>query len=411
MRVRQVVMWAAAVMLLAGCLGDPEGVVFRGGDLDVGGDVASDSGSGDGGDNDGGEPDGGEPDGGEPDVCVPGEAGCGPEHCGNGQLDGDESDVDCGGSCPGCGAGELCASVDDCATGEVLELRECERVDVEVCAPRGVGVYQVGELACERGDGQGAHCVVRYSENEERRVEDDAACEIDTDEVVCGDERVEIGACLPGEGQACSTEGVRMVTTYQGQCAGGSCQEVVRASREERCTLESPLEPGDVCGFGAWSQWSDCEPEAGRDSCAAGGGQQRTRTVAHCTSDGACVSLSSEVDRETRACQRSPDPQFCSSTGADNSSFVCYRGQCCMPDCSEARLSCRAQVEDGCGGRCPRLTCSGVGQGCAIDGQCRPFCGAATGSRTCESDAQCGQMCACPLGAAPRCEGQGCTCL
>lgn len=420
MRVRQVVMWAAAVMLLVGCLGDPDGVVFGGGDLDVGGDVASDIGSGDGGDNDGGEPDGGEPDagerdagesdGGEPDVCVPGEAGCGPEHCGNGQLDGDESDVDCGGSCPGCGAGELCASVDDCSADEVVELLRCERAGVEVCAPRGVGVYRVGELACEREDDGGGRCVVRYSENEERRVEDDAACEIDTEGVSCGQAREELGACLPGTGQACSERGTRTVTRYEPTCSAGSCQEVASTSQED-CTRTSAPEPGDVCGAGPWSAWSDCVPESGRDSCAAGGVQQRTRTVARCTTAGTCAPVSSEVDRETRACQRSPNPQLCSSTGANNSSFVCHQGQCCMPNCSDARRSCRQRVSDGCGGQCPRLTCDDASEGCGVDGQCRSLCSALTNNRTCQADTECEQMCACPLGAAPRCGALGCTCL
>jgi hypothetical protein len=37
--------------------------------------------------------------------------------CKSGALDGDESDVDCGGSCPGCEVGRLCKVDADCATG------------------------------------------------------------------------------------------------------------------------------------------------------------------------------------------------------------------------------------------------------------------------------------------------------
>ena len=34
--------------------------------------------------------------------------------CVNGVKDGDESDVDCGGGCPGCGTGQLCSLDEDC---------------------------------------------------------------------------------------------------------------------------------------------------------------------------------------------------------------------------------------------------------------------------------------------------------
>jgi hypothetical protein len=55
--------------------------------------------------------------GGGPDVgpCGPRE---GVAHCSSGQLDGDETDVDCGGaSCASCAADEACAGRSDCASG------------------------------------------------------------------------------------------------------------------------------------------------------------------------------------------------------------------------------------------------------------------------------------------------------
>src|SRR5207253_1866743 len=38
-------------------------------------------------------------------------------HCTDGKLDGDETDVDCGGSCKKCGDGKACISPGDCASG------------------------------------------------------------------------------------------------------------------------------------------------------------------------------------------------------------------------------------------------------------------------------------------------------
>ena len=41
-----------------------------------------------------------------------------PEHCDDGELSGDETDVDCGGSCPPCEIGESCEVRTDCKTAE-----------------------------------------------------------------------------------------------------------------------------------------------------------------------------------------------------------------------------------------------------------------------------------------------------
>jgi Kelch motif/Galactose oxidase, central domain len=45
--------------------------------------------------------------------------------CTDGVLDGDETDVDCGGSCPACGVGETCSGPSSCVTG-VCDAAVCE---------------------------------------------------------------------------------------------------------------------------------------------------------------------------------------------------------------------------------------------------------------------------------------------
>ena len=45
------------------------------------------------------------------------DAGAGPAHCANGIKDVDESDIDCGGSCPACAVGKLCLHGTDCDSG------------------------------------------------------------------------------------------------------------------------------------------------------------------------------------------------------------------------------------------------------------------------------------------------------
>lgn len=75
-------------------------------------------------------------------------------HCDSGVLDGDETDVDCGGSCSGCGTGDTCSADADCDSGsctgaqcdappplgdcQVLgELRRWHRVEVRCTGPAG----------------------------------------------------------------------------------------------------------------------------------------------------------------------------------------------------------------------------------------------------------------------------------
>jgi plastocyanin len=47
-------------------------------------------------------------------ICNVGEGSCAPATCGNMMVDGDETDEDCGGSCPSCGTGLNCNGGDDC---------------------------------------------------------------------------------------------------------------------------------------------------------------------------------------------------------------------------------------------------------------------------------------------------------
>jgi hypothetical protein len=50
-------------------------------------------------------------------LCIQGT--CALRHCTDGVLDGDESDIDCGGSCPGCPLGKGCHLTSDCAPNQI----------------------------------------------------------------------------------------------------------------------------------------------------------------------------------------------------------------------------------------------------------------------------------------------------
>jgi hypothetical protein len=67
--------------------------------------------------------------------------------CADGVLSGDESDVDCGGACPSCGACQGCRDSGDCAGGRACRTGRCEAVLTTV-------VSSAGERdAFVRGDG------------------------------------------------------------------------------------------------------------------------------------------------------------------------------------------------------------------------------------------------------------------
>jgi hypothetical protein len=56
--------------------------------------------------------------------------------CDDQARNGDETDVDCGGSCPGCAAGQMCGGDDDCAgkcsDGTCLEFASCKEIKMSV---------------------------------------------------------------------------------------------------------------------------------------------------------------------------------------------------------------------------------------------------------------------------------------
>ena len=68
--------------------------------------------------------------------------------CSDQMKNGDETDVDCGGSCAACADGGVCAMGSDCLSGV------CDLLDSRTCEPAnqcGNGVPEAGE-ACEDGN-------------------------------------------------------------------------------------------------------------------------------------------------------------------------------------------------------------------------------------------------------------------
>jgi alpha-tubulin suppressor-like RCC1 family protein len=96
-------------------------------------------------------------------VC--GDGACEGATCRNGMLDGDESGVDCGGSCPGCPNGKPCKVGADCATGYCADDGLCKACKESTqcstdtwCDPLISGGGCVADLAPGEACAEGAQC-------------------------------------------------------------------------------------------------------------------------------------------------------------------------------------------------------------------------------------------------------------
>jgi hypothetical protein len=130
-------------------------------------------------------------------------------------IDGDESDLDCGGSCPGCLPGRDCASNSDCASGAcnyaTLECEPCQGEGEQLCA---VGL--TGEYTCTDVDSDPYHC---------------GSCGS-----VCGaGSSCVAGACLASGSTRCSDEHVSGTETDV-DCGGETCPP---CSFDKKCLVDA----------------------------------------------------------------------------------------------------------------------------------------------------------------------------
>ncbi|HEY2746923.1 MAG TPA: hypothetical protein VGL86_20010 [Polyangia bacterium] len=271
---------------------------------------------------------------------------CVANSCGDGILDGTETDVDCGGACATkCKEGQVCLSSSDCAPPGACDgthhcvaaqctngVQDSNETDVDcggtVCAPCPLG----------KKCGAGADCASSFCNAQTKLcVADqchDGLKDGSESDVDCG------GGCATkcGGGQMCSGPS---------DCSGTG---VVCDGAHVCCT---PSCSGKVCGS---------------DGCGGSCGTCTSTTTPMCAANGA-------------SCQCTASS--CASLGAQ---YQCSGGQCaCVPSC--AGKSCGP---DGCGGQCG--TCPGYA----------PSCNAGV----CECS---GSSCS-TLGGNYTCVGGGCSC-
>ncbi len=251
------------------------------------------------------------------DACGPTTEGCGDvgeptARCDDGDLNGDESDVDCGGGCTPCEVGETCTADTDCALelcrdnlcaavvcgdGVVDAPEECDdgnTVDGDGCNGQcaaegcGNGIVEAGEGDCDCPEGfrntdgdpeTGCECeVLSDTDATCNGLDEDCDGAVDED---FRDDRPLFSECLsvdPPCGPAGERERVEQL------CVDGEFDE---SRTEEDCPA---MTDGVIVDEG---DWGECQP--GPDGCSLLGSQ--TRTVSTCRAG------AEEETQSTQECQ------------------------------------------------------------------------------------------------------------
>lgn len=312
---------------------------------------------------------------GDGEVCE--QSQCIPQTCVNDALDGDESDVDCGGSCLPCGNGQACNGADDC------ETRYCDAGDGAGGGGGTGGGVGGGAGGSDDGPGVCAACVTH----------DDCA---DAEGTYCDG-----GSCVAQKdnGEACGENEVcasGFCPSDDGVCCNENCTDTCEA-----CTAAKTGGEDGVCGVIAAGEDPDVEcSDQGAETCGA-------------------MGMGCNGDAAAPGCVLYPADTVCASAGCMNAqisaTWECDGDGTCVADsptdcapyaCDDAGTGCETQCQDhtDCDDNnyCNTTNNTCVpkisdGAGCAEDAQCTSgFC--PTDDGVC-CDAACSGECESCLGA------------
>ncbi len=294
---------------------------------------------------------------------------CAPARCADQVKNGGETSVDCGGDCPACGDGDTCVASGDCASrrceddgsGELIcqpaacddRVLNGDEADVDCggsCEARcGVDMRCEEALDC-------AEQVCRRDDDDEFRLCKPASCE---DEVKNGGETaIDCGGdCEPcGEGESCQGHS---------DCESNSCDQVCLAAA---CTdgRRNGSESGPDCGG------DDCAPcfagaacNVGED-CASG-----TCEDAVCTASG-----TGAICGQPRDCLSGLCDETCQSGGAGSECRLaadCLSDACTDGACSPTLIGGDCRDDDDClSDRCVNSVCEpgSIGATCSLAAGC-----------------------------------------
>ncbi len=312
--------------------------------------------------------------------------------CGNGVQDGDETDVDCGGSCSSqCGSGGGCQNDDDCVSDACSRDNLCE-----------------DPSSCTNGTQDGDETDVDCGGSCETGCDDGGSCGVDTDctsgscqeDGTCGagnlrcedgernDEETDVD-CGGPDCDPCDDGGACMAPT---DCASGICDEGVCTDASCRDGVQNGSESDLDCGGDTCAGCDDGGACTDGDDCASSSCVNEVCVAPSCD-DGVRNADETGIDCGGDTCEPCGDGEGCGD-GDDCASGVCTDELCQAPACDdtvqngdETDVDCGGDTCEPCG---PGGTCEDAGDcasaGCT-DNVCNeqlmvsagPLCGDASG--------------------------------
>lgn len=285
--------------------------------------------------------------------------------CDDDIRNGTETDLDCGGSCPGCGIGNHCMSDRDCLGGtcsggiccpvgytlcgdQCLNLQndpdhcgDCELV----CSATNVAMRSCGGGICD------GTCSPGYEDCNSDKLRDGCETDVEGDPDHCG-------SC---DG-SCSGNHVAVRTCTAGDCSGtcengfANCDGDLKSNG---CEINEQADPSHCGGCGRACSTNNVRTP----SCAAG----------QCTSPCATGFADCDGDRRTNGCEinLNTDAKNCGGcgrqcSGSNQTNTSCIAGQCTGP-CQSGFADCDGNRQNGCETNIASdpNNCNGCGTACS----------------------------------------------
>lgn len=285
--------------------------------------------------------------------------------CSDGRLNQDEADVDCGATltpCPACRAGGACTSNENCESKLCVEGK-CKAATCSDAVQNGdEGGVDCGGASCKKC-GPGSSCLKDTDCASEACRAGACVAAACNDGVKNGDESAtDCGGSCPKciENTACNTD--RDCTTdfcYASLCKKATCDDKIKNQGESDTDCGDPR---NYCPKCAATQICSDSSQCLSGNCVAGYCAERT------CSDHVKNGLEGDVDCGSACGNLCADGATCREM-TDCTSKVCdLDGRCAVATCGDA-VKNGLETDKNCGGNC-QAKCS-VGQGCSINADCQ----------------------------------------